>query len=113
MYVPATLFKKHFNHVESFGLIQLFAWYIITAWYGTRLAMTVNVVCLQSLYNMALKVCVEPEREREWNGGTVLPTCLSFYHKLIYFKCVYIDSALNFIPGRHMVSTTNSIYRLP
>lgn len=59
-------------------------------------------------------VCVEPERERGgWNGGTVLPTCLSFYHKLIYFKCVYIDSAFNFIPDRHMVSTTNSIYRLP
>lgn len=63
MCVPATLFKKHFNHVESFGLIQLFAWYIITAWYGTRLAMTVNVVCLQSLYNMALKVCVWSQRE--------------------------------------------------
>lgn len=85
----------------------------MTAWYGTRLAMTINVVCLQNLYNMALKVCVWSQRKRECNGGTVLPTCLSFYHKLIYFKCVYIDSAFNFIPGRHMVSTTNSIYRLP
>lgn len=77
--VPSTLFKKHFNHVESFGLIQLFAWYIITAWYGTRLAMTVNVVCLQSLYNMALKVCVWSQRERvEWrNSAAYLSVILS------------------------------------
>lgn len=52
------------------------------------------------------------EGERvEWE--TVLPTCLSFYQNLIYFKCVYINSAFNFIPGRHMVSASNNIHRLP